>query len=442
MMIPVTVHADNGYVKDDANVLSKQTQQKISDLNRTQLQKLEQNPQLVVMTVKSLHGKSVEQAANVQFKKYHFGNSQYNNGVLIYVAINNHKVRIATGSGLDDKMPNGDIDKILTDDVKEDMQADDYNAGILLMAQNATKQLRLLYDSAYASSVKQASVDQAAAFKTKQRNSVKDIVVFLGVVISIMVVTGSMFVFIFCLKFQLAKNRFEAFKEKHLPELCTQWHTNRAAVEKRLNASWSYIDFYDCTEPSNYYRVVNMWSYADATNQWFDDAENEVSQLSEVSCTLAHEDPKNEHPIGNSVLNSPKFVLKKYVDDLNFWKDRQEVANRNFKTYVDSLDPADVTKRLNKEKGLDVSKQAVKAQLAKMRDSNVLRHASYQDYDNYSMNDALFNMIVFNMLADNFSYHNDYDSSSSYNSSDDSYSSSDFGGGGGGFDGGGGSGGW
>jgi uncharacterized membrane protein YgcG len=441
LVIPVTVHADNGYVKDDANVLSSQTQQKISDLNTTQLQKLKQNPQLVVMTVKSLHGKSVEQAANAQFEKYHFGNSQYNNGVLIYVAINDHKVRVATGSGLDDKMPNGDIDKILTDDVKEDMQDNDYNAGILLMAQNATKQLRLLYDSAYASSVKQASADQLAAFKTEQHNLFKSFMGFLGIVIGIMVVTGLMLTFISYRKFRLAKSRFDAFKEKHLPELYIQWHTNRATVEKRLNELWSYTDFDDCTEPSNYYRTVNTYSYADSTDQSFEDAENEISQLFEVSRTLSHEDPKNEHPIGNSVLNSPKFVLEKYTDDLNFWKERQEVANREFKTYVDSLDPDEVTKRLNKEKGLDVSKREVTEQLAEMRDSNFLRHASYQDYDDYSTNNMLFNMMVFSMLADNFSEHDDYDSSSSYDSSD-SYSSSDFGGGGGGFDGGGGSGGW
>src|SRR5262245_21406910 len=57
--------------------------------------------QLVVATVRSLRGTSVEDYGNRLFREWKLGQKDKNNGVLLLVAPNEHKVRIEVGYGLE-----------------------------------------------------------------------------------------------------------------------------------------------------------------------------------------------------------------------------------------------------------------------------------------------------------------------------------------------------
>src|SRR5262245_54176227 len=57
--------------------------------------------QLVVATVRSLRGTSVEDYANRLFREWKLGQKDKNNGVLLLIAPNEHKVRIEVGYGLE-----------------------------------------------------------------------------------------------------------------------------------------------------------------------------------------------------------------------------------------------------------------------------------------------------------------------------------------------------
>jgi len=57
--------------------------------------------QLVVVTVRSLRGTSVEDYGNRLFREWKLGQKDKNNGVLLLVAPNEHKVRIEVGYGLE-----------------------------------------------------------------------------------------------------------------------------------------------------------------------------------------------------------------------------------------------------------------------------------------------------------------------------------------------------
>ncbi len=57
--------------------------------------------QLVVATVTSLRGQSIEQYANALFRHWKLGQKDKNNGVLLIVAPNERKVRIEVGYGLE-----------------------------------------------------------------------------------------------------------------------------------------------------------------------------------------------------------------------------------------------------------------------------------------------------------------------------------------------------
>ena len=84
-----------GRVVDQANIISAQGR---SDLE-TKLKDLENKSgiQLVVATVKSLEGSDIETYANELFRNWKLGEAKKNNGVLLLVAPNEHKVRIEVG---------------------------------------------------------------------------------------------------------------------------------------------------------------------------------------------------------------------------------------------------------------------------------------------------------------------------------------------------------
>ena len=88
-----------GPVVDQANVTSAQSridlEAKLTDLEN------KSGIQLVVATVKSLEGSDIETYANELFRNWKLGEAKKNNGVLLLVAPNEHKVRIEVGYGLE-----------------------------------------------------------------------------------------------------------------------------------------------------------------------------------------------------------------------------------------------------------------------------------------------------------------------------------------------------
>jgi uncharacterized protein len=88
-----------GRVVDSANIIPRA----VSDRLTAKLASLEAKSgiQLVVATVKSLEGDDIEPYANALFRAWKLGEKQKNNGVLLVVAPNEHKVRIEVGYGLE-----------------------------------------------------------------------------------------------------------------------------------------------------------------------------------------------------------------------------------------------------------------------------------------------------------------------------------------------------
>src|SRR5580692_12530542 len=88
-----------GRVVDQANIMTPESR---SDLEG-KLKDLEDKSgiQLVVATVKSLQDGDIETYANELFRDWKLGQAQKNNGVLLLVAPNEHKVRIEVGYGLE-----------------------------------------------------------------------------------------------------------------------------------------------------------------------------------------------------------------------------------------------------------------------------------------------------------------------------------------------------
>lgn len=93
----------SGRVVDAAGVLDAKTRATLDQ--RLAAQEAKSTDQVVVATVPSLQGTSVEDYANRLFRFWKLGQAKKDNGVLLLVAPAEHKVRIEVGYGLEGVLP-------------------------------------------------------------------------------------------------------------------------------------------------------------------------------------------------------------------------------------------------------------------------------------------------------------------------------------------------
>jgi uncharacterized protein len=117
-----------GRVVDQAGVMSADSRTAVE----AKLKELEDKSsiQLVVATVKSLQGSDIETYANQLFRTWKLGQAQKNNGVLLLVAPNEHKVRIEVGLGLEGTLTDALSSVIISSAIVPRFKAGDYSGGI------------------------------------------------------------------------------------------------------------------------------------------------------------------------------------------------------------------------------------------------------------------------------------------------------------------------
>ncbi len=93
------------YVYDGAQVLSGATEQYILTTNRELEQKT--GAQIVVVTIPSLEGQSLEEYATELFRQWGIGDEEKNNGVLLLCAVEDRQFRVEVGYGLEGDLPDG-----------------------------------------------------------------------------------------------------------------------------------------------------------------------------------------------------------------------------------------------------------------------------------------------------------------------------------------------
>jgi uncharacterized protein len=108
-------------------------------LNEYEKQTLEQklyrfddttSTQIAVVLVKKLDGYSIEDAATELFRKWGIGNKKTNNGILLLAAIEDRKVRIEVGYGLEGAVSDYTAGEIIDNDIKPNFKAGQYYHGI------------------------------------------------------------------------------------------------------------------------------------------------------------------------------------------------------------------------------------------------------------------------------------------------------------------------
>ncbi len=118
----------SGFVNDFANIIPDDDQQAMEDdLGSFAAQT---SNEIVVVTVVSLDGDSIENYANELFREWGIGDAERNNGVLLLVAPNERKTRIEIGYGLEGAITDLESGRIVDGVLVPAFREGDYAGGI------------------------------------------------------------------------------------------------------------------------------------------------------------------------------------------------------------------------------------------------------------------------------------------------------------------------
>jgi uncharacterized protein len=117
-----------GRVVDAANILKPEERAALEAKLKAYEDKT--SDQVVVATVPSLEGTSVEDYANRLFRQWQLGQKKNNNGVLLLVAPNERKLRIEVGYGLEGALTDALSKVIITTAIAPQFQKGNFAGGI------------------------------------------------------------------------------------------------------------------------------------------------------------------------------------------------------------------------------------------------------------------------------------------------------------------------
>ena len=134
-LAPVYAHAyvspgaPAGYINDFAHVLSVETKNSLE----SELAAFEASTtnQIAVAIVPDMDGDYVEHYAVELFKEWGIGQHDQDNGALVVVAVQEHKLRIEVGYGLEGALPDSVAQRILDNEMTPRLRANDYDGAIV-----------------------------------------------------------------------------------------------------------------------------------------------------------------------------------------------------------------------------------------------------------------------------------------------------------------------
>jgi len=132
--------------------------------------------QIVVLTVQSLNGEVIEDVAVNTFRDWGIGGKDKNNGVLLLIAVQDRKIRIEVGYGLEGAIPDVVANDIINNDLTPAFKEGNYLSGITKAVDNLSK----------------AAVGEYKVKRKKKNDEVsgKDILVFIIILFVVLMIVG------------------------------------------------------------------------------------------------------------------------------------------------------------------------------------------------------------------------------------------------------------
>ena len=125
----VVDQSESFYVADYSNVLSNDTEQMIINYNGA-LEQQCQGAQIVVVTVDYLDGMYSDEYAYQLFNDWGVGSADYNNGMLLLLAIQENKAWLAYGLGLSSLIDSDQVDSLLDKYFWKDFDRGNYDEAV------------------------------------------------------------------------------------------------------------------------------------------------------------------------------------------------------------------------------------------------------------------------------------------------------------------------
>lgn len=119
----------NMRVHDDAHVLRQET---IDQLEK-QLAQYEDSTsnQIAILITSSLEGESIEDYSIKVAEKWALGKKDKDNGVLLLIAVDDHKMRIEVGEGLEGVLTDALSSRIIRNEMAPNFRRGDYDSGVI-----------------------------------------------------------------------------------------------------------------------------------------------------------------------------------------------------------------------------------------------------------------------------------------------------------------------
>jgi uncharacterized protein len=133
---PIATLEPTGRVNDFANVIDNASRIKLEDACREIDAKA--HAQIIIVTVNSLDGANIYDYSLGLFKQWGIGTKPANRGVLILLAIQDHRYRITVGSGLDSILKEGNVAGFGLEAVPF-LKRSDYGTAALLMTSRVAR---------------------------------------------------------------------------------------------------------------------------------------------------------------------------------------------------------------------------------------------------------------------------------------------------------------
>ena len=142
----VVDQSESFYVADYSNVLSNDTEQMIINYNGS-LEQQCQGAQIVVVTVDYLDGMYSDEYAYQLFNDWGVGSAEYNNGMLLLLAIQENKAWLAYGLGLNSLLDSDQVDSMLDKYFWKDFDRGNYDEAVTSLFNALLAWYDKLYDA-------------------------------------------------------------------------------------------------------------------------------------------------------------------------------------------------------------------------------------------------------------------------------------------------------
>lgn len=133
------IPSPTGYVNDFANVLT--ADQKASIENSLQEYEQKTGNEIAIAIIQSLNGENIDDFTVKVFEEWKIGKKGKDNGILFLAAIDDRKMRIEVGYGLEPSLTDGEAGNIIRNTIAPEFKKEDYYTGIVKGVQEIQKEL-------------------------------------------------------------------------------------------------------------------------------------------------------------------------------------------------------------------------------------------------------------------------------------------------------------